>query len=801
MFNMTKILLSLFTLLTISSVCSAFDFYYFDDGDPADHYWSTPGNWDVGVPDPVDPNSVAIIETDSINTGAFCLIDETQNVSVEYCYIGWTTPGAIEMVGGTFSGSNFYVSSGVPGAAGSYFDMTGGHATFTNATIAHAGAVADVYMYLSGGVFEITNQLTFGNNPNTETRGHLEMEQGATLIIHGNAIAAISGYISGDFINHIYGARGRFLLDYDETNPGATTLRAFSDPNEAWAPSPVSGTTLLVQSVVLDWEPGDTAVSHELYFGTDQAAVEAADNTDITGVYQGVYDPNTYTASGLTLGETYYWRVDEVDSMGKRTTGLVWSFSVAAYEVIDGMETYSTGDIASNWVPSGGAGVDVSAFSNSGAQSLQLSYNNTAGAVTRTSAPMNWTDNSVESMSIYVHGDINNDGNDLTVYLELQDAETNIAREYYSATITELRRGDWEGWLRWDLDLGKFDNGGVDLTQVQSISIGYDGMSGGSGVLYFDDIRLYASRCLGYYSRQQGDFIGNDCEVDNRDFATLATYWGETGTLINAVAPSDANLIIWYKFDETSGYFANDSSGNGYFAAASDFTGHWDSGGVSNGCIEFDGTFSLTDSGLVGAFDTVDEEVTFSVWVNGDLNAHPDPVAPGTLFQGGLWPSNKVFQVWCPYLIGANATVFFRAGGNNVLYLNNTRTDDWAGKWNHYAFVKDRSDINGQGRMWVYQNGVLVATSGGRTAPIDNVDAFTIGALTSGAYPYVGKMDEFRMYDRALTQAEIANLAGLSSVYQPMSAGKAADANGDDEVGVPDLDALANGWLQDVRFP
>ena len=49
-------------------------------------------------------------------------------------------------------------------------------------------------------------------------------------------------------------------------------------------------------------------------------------------------------------------------------------------------------------------------------------------------------------------------------------------------------------WTEWRIDLQVFANQGVDLTNVNTISIGFgdknNPKAGGSGVMYFDDIRL-----------------------------------------------------------------------------------------------------------------------------------------------------------------------------------------------------------------------------------------------------------------------------------------------------------------------
>lgn len=806
MFKAKTALMCLITLFACLAVCSGYDYHTFNDADATDHKWSTPGNWDIGVPHPTDPNAVALIDCDTSNTGNYCLIDDTQDESVQFCYVGYYTDAGMLMTGGNFNCVEFRLSGVGPQTTDSYFEMTGGTATVDRATLSFGNYVSDVYCYLRGGVFEVTT--AFGINSRQGRSGHLEIERDATFIVNGDVVTLLNGYIGSGFITHPYGSRGRWLIDYNQTNAGKTTLRSFFDPNEAYAPSPGIGATIIQQSVLLGWTAGDSAVSHELYFGTDEAAVAQADNTDITGIYKGTHGPGTYTASGLELGETYYWRVDEVDSNGYRTAGRLWQFSVAAFEVIDNMESYTTGDIASAWVNSGGASVDVSTFRYRDAQSMQVEYTSAPGAVTRTlPAPENWTDNSAESISLFVHGSLNNDGNDLTLYFEIGDSSVS-AKQYYIGGIEELRRDSWEGWLRWDVDLGPFADAGVDLTKVESFAIGYeyDGTEVGSGLLYFDEIRLYAGRCIGAYSKPRGDIAMGDCEVDGNDFVVLGTYWGDSGEEIYASAPDDANLLVWYKFDESSGFTASDSSVNGYHGFTSDFSAHWDSQGAMGGCISFDGLFSVTVPPAV--FTTVSEEVTFSLWVNGDIVAQPEN--NGSVFQGGNWPTRRVYQAYCPFYSAPDAMIYFRAGQNGTtasydnLFWSGTRTSDWAGQWNHYAFVKDLSDDDGIARMSIYQNGVLVTTSGGKTKSIDldvSSEFFSIGSNTNGTLPYIGKVDDFRIYNKALSQEEIVSLAGKSSVFQPLGLGKVADVNDDNYINLQDLVDMANGWLQDASWP
>jgi hypothetical protein len=51
-------------------------------------------------------------------------------------------------------------------------------------------------------------------------------------------------------------------------------------------------------------------------------------------------------------------------------------------------------------------------------------------------------------------------------------------------------------WTRWNIDLTRFADQGVNLANVNTITLGLGNknnpVAGGSGIMYFDDIRLYA---------------------------------------------------------------------------------------------------------------------------------------------------------------------------------------------------------------------------------------------------------------------------------------------------------------------
>jgi hypothetical protein len=129
-------------------------------------------------------------------------------------------------------------------------------------------------------------------------------------------------------------------------------------------PSPADGTYHNDTWADLLWTPGDTAASHDVYFGDNFDNV----NLGIEGTFQGnqahasfiVGFPGFLLPDGLVPEKTYYWRIDEVEANGTmKHKGAVWSFTIPqkiAYEPTppDGAEFV---DLNTNliWTPGVGA--------------------------------------------------------------------------------------------------------------------------------------------------------------------------------------------------------------------------------------------------------------------------------------------------------------------------------------------------------------------------------------------------------------------------------------------------------------
>jgi hypothetical protein len=191
--------------------------------------------------------------------------------------------------------------------------------------------------------------------------------------------------------------------------------------------------------VVLTWNAGAVAASHEVYFGTDADTVKNA--TTASPEYKGpkALGEESYDPGVLTLNTTYYWRIDEVNGTNPDSpwAGNVWSFTTGDFFVIDDFEDYNAGDNqiwfawhdglgagapgTSDYLPGNGTGSAVGdettasyteeTIVNSGLQSMPIAYdNNKQGFAMYSeveltlSAVRDWTAEGVTELSLWFRG-------------------------------------------------------------------------------------------------------------------------------------------------------------------------------------------------------------------------------------------------------------------------------------------------------------------------------------------------------------------------------------------------------------
>ena len=344
-------------------------------------------------------------------------------------------------------------------------------------------------------------------------------------------------------IDLVAGNKYSLVMEYYENGGGAVAeLRwsspstpkdfvpqaALSPPVKASSPSPSSGATGTKMTPMLRWGAGQSAVSHEVYFGTDADAVANADKS--SPEYKGTkaLGAESYDPGKLAWHTTYYWRVDEVNSVNADSpwVGNLWSFTTGDFLVIDDFEDYDAGDnqIWYSWhdgLGYGAPGTDPYFAGNGtgaavgdettasyteetivhgGSKSMPLSYDNNKQGYSKYSetelkltAPRDWTEEGVAELSLWFFGDPNNSDEPLYVAVSNSSGTPAVVVNDDPAAATI------DTWTEWIIPLQAFADQGINLTNVDRIAIGLGTrgnttIPGGSGKMLFDDIRLYRPR-------------------------------------------------------------------------------------------------------------------------------------------------------------------------------------------------------------------------------------------------------------------------------------------------------------------
>jgi len=532
---------------------------------------------------------------------------------------------------------------------------------------------------------------------------------------------------------------------------GMSEIRFFYIPVLAREPNPASGTTDMdVDNVTLSWRAGREAASHDVYLSTDEQAV--IDGTvPVTAVTEPSY------ASSLDLASTYYWRVDEVNDAETPTTwqGDIWSLSTQEYLVVDDFESYndiSAGEEGSNlvyltWIDgfdnpfvNGSTMGYAAAFQPSmeksvvhdGKQSVPFFYDNSTAAYSEATVNIadlpigsDWTGNGVKTLSLWFSGDVNNVPEQMYVKL-------NGVKVLYDSDTSNLRKALWQPW---NINLADF---GLDLSNVTDLSIGLErsGSPGGLGIVLFDDIRLYP------FERQ----------------------------LIMPTEPSTENLVANYAFEGN----LKDSSGNNLHGTAiGDPT--YVAGKIGQG-INLDGD-DCADFGNRSLLDFGTGDWSVSAWIKmaavneaAYLDDNPFNTVSVIFAKGGDGDGGIRYSLSVGEGNDHKITLTTDDNASKVEAKGGTVVDD--DNWHQIIALREGSKI----RVYV---------DGSEDASNDLPDGYDLSG-TSQANAYVGAVwiihwtdifdnelikfftgmiDDVRIYDRALTKAEIAWLAGVTKPF------------------------------------
>jgi len=205
-------------------------------------------------------------------------------------------------------------------------------------------------------------------------------------------------------VNSGYGMMGQY---------GLSEVRFLAIPVQAREPQPAMGATDVDPAATLSWRAGREAATHDVYLGTDAEALGLVDSISAA----------SYTPGDLEFGNTYYWKISEVNEAEAISVwdSAVWSFSTLEYALIDGFESYDNEDNRiydswlDGWVNETGSTVGYleepfaeTTIVNSGGQSMPLQYDNTGAPMYSETeydlGGMNLTGGGANSLRLFVSG-------------------------------------------------------------------------------------------------------------------------------------------------------------------------------------------------------------------------------------------------------------------------------------------------------------------------------------------------------------------------------------------------------------
>ena len=579
-------------------------------------------------------------------------------------------------------------------------------------------------------------------------------------------------------------------------------------PLRAGTPNPPDAAVDVKQTPVLRWDAGLKAAKHNVYFGTDDTAVANA-TTASTGIYRGQQDlaATTYvpTEAPLQWNSTYYWRIDEVNAVDV-WKGNVWSFTTADFIVVDDFEDYRD-DVGSRvfqtwrdgWgfsepapgYPGNGTGSAVGYAQptfvelttvHGGAQSMPLAYDNsgTTGKARYSetqrewTSPQDWTINNVKALTLYFYGALANAAEQL--YVAVEDNAGHVKVVNYPDPDA-VQRANWQ---EWNIELTQLSAAGVNLKAIKKMYIGLGNRTtpkaGGTGTIFIDDIRVYPSRCVPSMGKPAADLSGN-CVVDAADVDILANLWLDTGLQITPVDPGTTGLIAHYPFNGNT----NDVVGghNGTATGTPVYT----TGKVGQ-AILLDGVDDYVRVDSVGISGAAAR--TVSGWAKSNSTAMPDWTNIfGFTGTDDASLSGRSFDI---ELRGAQLQFCIHVYGweDNILPLDLD--------WHHLAATYDGTTIRwyGDGRyINSYQRSGASALN-----TEDTVHMGRRGDTGEAGNFFPGMVDDVTIWNRALSGAQIAWLAGHTSPFSIP-----ADLRQDGKIDFKDFAVLADSWLEQMLWP
>jgi hypothetical protein len=217
-----------------------------------------------------------------------------------------------------------------------------------------------------------------------------------------------------------------------------------------------------------------------------------------------------------------------------------------------------------------------------------------------------------------------------------------------------------------------------------------------------------------------------------------------------AVTPT--GLVAAFSFDEGGGTIAADASGNGNTGTVSGAA--WTTGGRNGGALSFDGESDYVTVVETASLD-LSTAATVEAWVYPTASSGSRAIVAKERNGGGF-----------PYGLETNAGVpaGYVKAGSTVTAAATTAVA--AGTWTHLALAYDGAYVR------LYVNGALAASEAASGSLAASNDPMRIGGDVTWAEWFEGRIDDVRVYSRALTAGEVA-----TDMATPVAASNPAPAS------------------------
>jgi len=298
---------------------------------------------------------------------------------------------------------------------------------------------------------------------------------------------------------------------------------------------------------------------------------------------------------------------------------------------------------------------------------------------------------------------------------------------------------------------------GATVSNTITLSANASDNVGVVGVQFkLDDVNLGAEDTSAPYS-----FLWNSTTATNgshvlaavaRDQAGNTSTSSVTVSVSNAAPPPPAGLVAAYGFEEGSGTMTADVSGNGQTATI--VQASWTTAGKFGNALSFNGAFSyvtVADSNLLD----LTTGMTLSAWI------YP------TAINSGEWRNvlikertgGEVYNLYANVDTDNPAVVIVRSADPANPVDSRGTTPIRLNTWTHLAATYDGATLN------LYVNGVLVGSRVVSGSILTSAGALRIGGNSTWGEFFSGRIDEVRIYNRALSQTEIQS--DMANPVQP----------------------------------